>query len=277
MFDDNLTGMTGMDAPALDGGNAPVVRYQDLLRGSSPASAGAPSLATQRPYAPEVVEAAEEISEIGYGPSPLEVPSYVAPYYGGPQAGYGAPTAEEVVSTYPVLAEGDKGEKVKELQQLLVSAGAMTQKTMNTGVGIFGSQTEAAVKAFQTRSGISASGAVSIDTWLALYGLQKPTTKRTEAEASDAPTRGVKGTTGTDARSGSKRTGAAAGASSFLDQFNITMGYKEDPKNKFQVSDRSADQIGEGTDWGKVALWGGVAVAGIVATVLIVRAVSNKE
>jgi hypothetical protein len=271
VFDDNLTGMTGMDAPALDGGSAPVVRYQDLLRGSSPASAGAPSLATQRPYAPEVIEAAEEISEIGYGPSPLEVPSYVAPYYGGPQAGYGAPSAEEVMSTYPVLAKGDSGAKVKELQQLLVAAGAMTQQVMNSGPGTFGTQTEASVKAFQTVKHLPVSGAVSIDTWLALYGLTKPS-QRTEAEASDAPTRGVKGTTGTDARGG-----AAKGAGSFLEAFNVGMGYKEDPKKKFEVSGKSNDSVGDGTDWGKVALWGGVAVAGIVATVLVVRAVRSKE
>lgn len=272
MFDDNLMGLTGMEAPALDGGNAPVVRYQDLQRGHSPASAGAPALASQRSYAPEVIEAAEEISEIGY--SPLDVPDYVAPYYGAAQGGYGAPTAEEVMSEYPVLAEGDRGDKVKELQQLLVAAGFMTQTVMNSGPGTFGGQTEDAVKAFQTSRRLPASGAVSIDTWLALYGLQKPTTARANAESTDAATKGVRGTTGANARS---RSGAAKGASSFLEAFNIGSGYKEDPKKKFQASNQSGNVIGDGTDWSKVALWGGVAVAGIVATVLIVRAVSSKE
>ena len=270
MFDDNLMGLTGMASPAFDSGNTPVVRYQDLHRGHTPASAGAPALVEQRPYAPEVIEAAEEVSEIGY--SPLEVPDYVAPYYGRPDAGYGAPTAEEVVSSYPVLSEGDRGDKVKELQQLLVAAGAMTQTVMNTGVGNFGGQTETAVKTFQTRKSLPVSGAVSIDTWLALYGLQKPTTARANAESTDAVTRGVRGTTGSNARSG-----AATGAASFLEAFNIGSGYKEDPKKKFQVSNESGNAVGAGTDWGKVALWGGVAFAGIVATVLVVRAVSSKE
>jgi peptidoglycan hydrolase-like protein with peptidoglycan-binding domain len=299
VFDDNLTGMTGMDAPALDGGNAPVVRYQDLLRGSSPASAGAPALTTQRPYAPEVVEAAEEISEIGYGPSPLDIPSYVAPYYGSAQAGYGVTLSEIRSNTsgaFPVLKKGDSdkgsasGGNKKYTGQV-----ADLQKRLNNWfgtslpiTGYFGDQTAKAVTDYLADSIVGAgqdatlskSGMVGANEWAYLYDVLPDTTvktARTGAEDTDKATKGVKGTTGTDARSGAKRSGAAAGASSFLDQFNITMGYKEDPKNKFQVSDRSADQIGEGTDWGKVALWGGVAVAGIVATVLIVRAVSNKE
>jgi len=294
VFDDNLTGMTGMDAPALDGGSAPVVRYQDLLRGSSPASAGAPALATQRPYAPEVIEAAEEISEIGYGPSPLDIPAYVAPYYGSPQAGYGVTLAEirgNANGSFPVLKKGDsdKGSasggnkkytgQVADLQTRLnnwFSAGLPV-------TGYFGDQTASAVKNYLADSivgggqdaTLSKSGMVGANEWAYLYDVLPDTTVKTTragAESSDTPTKRVKGTTGTDARSG-----AAKGAGSFLDQFNITMGYKEDPKKKFQVSNESGNQIGEGTDWGKVALWGGVAVAGIVATVLVVRAVRSKE
>ena len=293
MFDDNLTGMTGMDAPALDGGNAPVVRYQDLLRGSSPASAGAPALATQRTYDPEVIEAAEEISEIGYGPTPLEVPSYVAPYYGSPQ-GYGV-TLSEIRSnangSFPVLKKGDsdKGSSSGGNQKYTGQV-ADLQKRLNNWfgadlpvTGYFGDQTASAVKNYLADSIVGAgqdatlskSSMVGANEWAYLYDVLPDTTTktaRTGAEATDKTTKGVKGTTGTDARGS-----AAKGAGSFLDAFNITMGYKEDPKKKFQVSDQSAAQVGAGTDWGKIALWGGVAVAGLVATVLVVRAVSSKE
>ena len=248
MFDDNLTGLTGMEAPALDGGNAPVVRYQDLQRGHSPASAGAPAFGSQRSYAPEVIEAAEEVSEIGYGP--LEIPDYVAPYYGAAQAGgYGAPFRMQ------------DGAYEYEINPDVSPVGVTILKAPSgyrTGAVTSGAAYDAIVKKARDENPYRFAN--------------EPKTTRAGAEASDAPTRGVRGTTGSDARSG-----AATGAAAFLEAFNIGAGYKEDPKKKFQASNQSGNQLREGTDWGKVALWGGVAVAGIVATVLVVRAVSSKE
>jgi hypothetical protein len=148
---------------------------------------------------------------------------------------------------------------------------------------IIGEQTASAVKNYLADSivgggqdaTLSKSGMVGANEWAFLYNVLPDTTvktARTAAEGKDTATKGVKGTTGSDARSG-----AATGAAAFLEAFNIGAGYKEDPKKKFQVSNESGNQIGESTDWGKIALWGGVAVAGIVATVLVVRAVRSKE
>jgi len=273
VFDDNLTGMTGMEAPALDGGNAPVVRYQDLHRASSPASAGAPALDTQRSYAPEVIEAAEEISEIGY--SPLEVPDYVAPYYGAAQGGYGVSGMTYAdVQRLPRLAKGssDRG-NVALLQSALVSKGYMTEGDAKTGPGVFGDKTERAVKAAQRINFLPDTGVVDTETWAALYGVTTPSedalTRAGEAES--------KRDTAKTPATKTQRGAVASGTGSFLDSFNISLGFKPDPKQKFEVSNQDTKALGEGPDWGKIALWGGVAVAGIAVTVLVVRAVSSKE
>lgn len=279
MFDDNLTGMTGMEAPALDGGNAPVVRYQDLHRASSPASAGAPALDTQRSYAPEVIEAAEEISEIGY--SPLEVPDYVAPYYGAAQGGYGVSGMTYAdVQKLPTLARNSSNKSlVATLQGLLVTRGHMTDADLATkssptgGMGYFGDKTERAVKAAQRINFLPDTGVVDTETWAALYGVTTPAedalTRAGEAES--------KRDTAKTPTTKTQRSAAASGTGSFLDSFNISLGFKPDPKQKFEVSNQDTKALGEGPDWGKIALWGGVAVAGIAVTVLVVRAVSSKE
>ena len=49
----------------------------------------------------------------------------------------------------PTLKEGNRGSQVRQLQNLLVRFGFMTQAQMNTGPGIFGNRTDAALKRFQ--------------------------------------------------------------------------------------------------------------------------------
>ena len=56
------------------------------------------------------------------------------------------------------LKRGMTGSAVRERQQGLVRLGFMTQAQMNTGPGVFGPRTEAAVKAFQSSHGIQATG-----------------------------------------------------------------------------------------------------------------------
>lgn len=56
-------GLAGFSGPALDGGSAPVVRYQDLMRTSAPASAGVPEFGRLVNDAPE-----------GFGAEPLPMP-----------------------------------------------------------------------------------------------------------------------------------------------------------------------------------------------------------
>jgi peptidoglycan hydrolase-like protein with peptidoglycan-binding domain len=64
----------------------------------------------------------------------------------------------------PVIKRGSKGELVKKAQQRLVFAGVYTGKVD----GDFGAATETAVKALQTRSGLTADGQVGDRTWFEL-------------------------------------------------------------------------------------------------------------
>src|SRR5829696_8662355 len=58
---------------------------------------------------------------------------------------------------------------VKAIQARLVELNLLTQKQVNTGSGIFGGQTEAAVKQFQSGNKLSASGVVEAKTFRALF------------------------------------------------------------------------------------------------------------
>ncbi len=66
------------------------------------------------------------------------------------------------------LDRGDRGADVKQLQEKLVELGYMTQQQMDTGAGIFGPRTRAAVLAFQRDHGIEAIGVVGPKTRAAL-------------------------------------------------------------------------------------------------------------
>ncbi|QRO01223.1 peptidoglycan-binding protein [Archangium violaceum] len=72
-----------------------------------------------------------------------------------------------LVST-TVLMKGATGDAVKALQKDLVRLGYMTQTQMDTGPGIFGSQTDAAVRKFQSANGLDADGIVGQYTRAAL-------------------------------------------------------------------------------------------------------------
>jgi predicted chitinase len=56
------------------------------------------------------------------------------------------------------LKRGASGAAVKQLQAALVKAGNLTQKEMNTGPGVFGPRTEAALKEFQREHNVPATG-----------------------------------------------------------------------------------------------------------------------
>jgi peptidoglycan hydrolase-like protein with peptidoglycan-binding domain len=56
------------------------------------------------------------------------------------------------------MRRGTEGANVLQLQNNLVQLGYLTQQQVNTGPGIFGGQTEAAVKALQVRNGLQATG-----------------------------------------------------------------------------------------------------------------------
>ena len=68
------------------------------------------------------------------------------------------------------VAKGNSNTQlIRAIQTRLVESGLMTQKQVNTGSGIFGGQTEAAVKQFQTDNKLSASGVVEAKTFRALF------------------------------------------------------------------------------------------------------------
>ena len=62
----------------------------------------------------------------------------------------------------PTLKKGSKGQAVKDLQEALKALG----QPVGAIDGVFGKQTEDAVKAFQTLSGIEPDGIVGPVTWL---------------------------------------------------------------------------------------------------------------
>ena len=87
----------------------------------------------------------------------------------------------------PVLKKGDRGDAVKEAQTKLIKKG---YSCGSTGAdGIFGKNTEAAVKQFQTDSGLLASGEINAATWAALdaepvfYTVTIPGLSKIHAEA----------------------------------------------------------------------------------------------
>ena len=63
------------------------------------------------------------------------------------------------------IKKGDNGERVKELQQLLINAGLSL-----TADGDFGSFTKAKVQEFQRNNGLVDDGIVGASTWAALNG-----------------------------------------------------------------------------------------------------------
>jgi len=69
-------------------------------------------------------------------------------------------------SEYPELASGRKGDQVLWMQEHLASAIPAQETT-----GVFGSQTAANLRAFQTAHGIAASGVADAATWTALLAL----------------------------------------------------------------------------------------------------------
>jgi peptidoglycan hydrolase-like protein with peptidoglycan-binding domain len=85
------------------------------------------------------------------------------------------PTSTKKVNQ-PTLKKGAREDSVKDLQKLLYDFGAFAL-TCNYGVpeafidGVFGDDTEAAVKAFQRQTFLKIDGVVGDLTWQVLYGI----------------------------------------------------------------------------------------------------------
>ena len=77
----------------------------------------------------------------------------------------------------PILRKGDQSQAVERMQQLLVAAGytlKATKSAANGCDGIFGSDTNAALLAFQADHGLNPTGICERVTWAALMGEQTP-------------------------------------------------------------------------------------------------------
>jgi peptidoglycan hydrolase-like protein with peptidoglycan-binding domain len=72
------------------------------------------------------------------------------------------------ISPWPVAQNGNQGHPIRTLQSLLRARGHHVAVD-----GIFGSQTESAVRAFQTGKGLVANGIVNPQTWAALIAQVK--------------------------------------------------------------------------------------------------------
>lgn len=66
-----------------------------------------------------------------------------------------APSLADVKAGKGMLQRGQEGQGVRDLQNLLVKAGHLTQEQMNSGPGVFGPATENAVKSFQKAQGLT--------------------------------------------------------------------------------------------------------------------------
>jgi len=73
------------------------------------------------------------------------------------------------------IKQGERGDVVRHLQQQLVRLGYMEQRQMNTGPGIFGPQTDKALKAFQKDHNLPANGVFNAATFRALRTAQPST------------------------------------------------------------------------------------------------------
>lgn len=126
-----------------------------------------------------------------------------------------APGKEDASAvTWTTLRSGDAGDDVAQLQEALASLGYFTGKVDGT----FGTDTTAAVKAFQKANGLTQDGAAGENTQKLLYGgkakaataTAKPTaTPKAKATATPAPTQAVtvlkKGSTGSDVKALQKK------------------------------------------------------------------------
>nr|WSW44084.1 L,D-transpeptidase family protein [Streptomyces sp. NBC_01001] len=83
-----------------------------------------------------------------------------------------SPSASPSPTVKAIMANGDESEQVRELQARLKQLKYMTVAP----TGFYGSKTTAAVKAFQTKNGLTASGAVDEATWKKIQSLSKKPT-----------------------------------------------------------------------------------------------------
>lgn len=113
---------------------------------------------------------------LGMGYDLAKLRKDVAAEMGGSSSTPSTPTS----SDHPTLRKGDRGEAVVRMQQLLIKAGYSFSPW--GADGIWGDYTDSVVRAFQSKSGLSADGICGKLTWAALEAVKpdtKPNTNKT--------------------------------------------------------------------------------------------------
>ena len=99
---------------------------------------------------------------------------------------YDRATEQAMRSIMQSVGRGDRGNVVRGLQQRLVELGYMTDAQVQTGPGIFGPKTEAALKKFQAEHQIQQTGRLGATTYAALRSARP---SQTEAPANQGEAR----------------------------------------------------------------------------------------
>jgi peptidoglycan hydrolase-like protein with peptidoglycan-binding domain len=108
-------------------------------------------------------------------------------FAGGDTPRVRAPSLEQVAAGNAALREGMQGPAVEQIQRELVRTGHLSQEKMNTGVGIFGPATKAAVESFQQAKGLETDGVVGRDTRAALLEATRPAQQTPGTTGTQAP------------------------------------------------------------------------------------------
>ncbi|MFD7260911.1 L,D-transpeptidase family protein [Streptomyces sp. NPDC059874] len=124
-------------------------------------SAGSPSPVSSSPTAGATPETS---------PSTDNKPGEASPSASASASASPSPSASPTVKA--IMANGDESEQVRELQARLKQLKLMTVAP----TGFYGSKTTAAVKSFQSKNTLTASGSVDDDTWKKIQKLTKKPT-----------------------------------------------------------------------------------------------------
>ena len=87
---------------------------------------------------------------------------------------YDLPTQTAIRQINERVRKGSKGGVVQPVQEKLVKAGFLTQEQMNTGIGIFGSKTQAALIQFQIKHELEPNGILTDETYRLLFKSPAP-------------------------------------------------------------------------------------------------------
>lgn len=83
-------------------------------------------------------------------------------------------THEAIEKVLGGIRKGERGEMVDQMQDRLVELGFMTAQQKATGPGIFGPQTDAALRSFQRQNGLAVDGIMGPNTYNKLQGNSTP-------------------------------------------------------------------------------------------------------